>query len=659
MNIKTKQFRFDINGLRAWAVLSVILFHFQIPLFDGGFVGVDIFFVISGFLMVKIIVNGLEKPEGFSLFQFYLARAIRIIPALAALCMVLLILGWLILPAVEYEELGKHVFSAIVFISNGIFYLENGYFDSASHDKWLLHTWSLSVEWQFYIVLPIALIIIRKLFSSFKITILFIMAAIIISYGLSIYLAKNNTSAGFYLLPTRAWEMLIGGLVFVFSTSFKQEKIKAYKNFLETLGIVLMLGSILLMDKSITWPGSLAMIPVLGASLVLLVSNQQSWFTKTPIAQWLGNRSYSIYLWHWPIVVGLVYAELLQNRVAIIVGLFLSLLLGHISFHLIENTTRKYFQKISQIKGLIFFSLLVIFIASLGQLVKVKEGIQERIDPEVEKIFNGAIDRNPQSNCLAFGKNKTVPECQYGGEKLGVIVLGDSLSASIMHTVEKALPSKDLHVLDWSKAGCPTIKNVKKTDKSGAVDQSCGLFINYAVERLKTIDPKVPVIIYSYSSSYFIGRFSSKVEAELQKPDAFIDNHYSFRNQDFFNDITMEFEKTICEISSTRDVYLLKPTPEFYENIPYYLGRKRMLSGKIPSVKMKREDYINRNKKLLNFYDKVASNCNVHLLDPTEYLCNEGFCLADDKGVPMYYDGHHLSEHGANKLLPMFKIIAL
>jgi hypothetical protein len=374
--------------------------------------------------------------------------------------------------------------------------------------------------------------------------------ATVISYGLSIYLAKSNASAGFYLLPTRA---------------------------------------------------------------------------------------YSIYLWHWPIVVALVYAELLQNTVALIVGLFLaglflSLLLGHASFHLIENTTRKYLQKLSLIKG--------------------------RIDPVIEKIFNGAIDRNPQSNCLAFGKDEKVPECQYGGKELGVIVLGDSLSASIMHTVEKALPSKDLHVLDWSKAGCPTIKNVKKIDKSGVGDQSCGLFINYAVERLKEIEPKVPVIIYSYSSSYFIGRFNSEVEAELQKPDAFIDNLYSFRNQYFFNDITIEFEKTICEISSTRDVYLLKPTPEFHENIPYYLGRKRMLSGTSPSVKMKREDYINRNNKLLNFYDKVTKNCNVHLLDPTEYLCNKKACLADDKGIPMYYDGHHLSEHGANKLLPMFKVIA-
>lgn len=145
---KTKAFRHDINGLRAWAVMAVVLYHFGVPGFASGFVGVDVFFVISGFLMTSIIISGLEQGR-FSLWGFYRARARRIIPALLVLCISLLILGWFWLPSIDYKILGTHAATALVFVSNLKFWREAGYFDVASHEKWLLHTWSLSVEWQF------------------------------------------------------------------------------------------------------------------------------------------------------------------------------------------------------------------------------------------------------------------------------------------------------------------------------------------------------------------------------------------------------------------------------------------------------------------------------------------------------------------------------
>ena len=158
------QFREDINGLRAIAVIAVVLFHFNSSWMPGGFAGVDVFFVISGFLMTGIIFKGLEQ-ENFSILRFYVARANRIIPALALLCIILLIFGWFFLSPTEYKALGKHAVSSVGFISNNIYWLESGYFDSSSHEKWLLHTWSLSVEWQFYIIYPIILVLSSKVLS--------------------------------------------------------------------------------------------------------------------------------------------------------------------------------------------------------------------------------------------------------------------------------------------------------------------------------------------------------------------------------------------------------------------------------------------------------------------------------------------------------------
>lgn len=186
-------FRQDINGLRALAVLIVVLFHFGIPYAQGGFVGVDVFFVISGYLMTGIIVRRLETGK-FSLLGFYLDRARRIIPALAALCGVLLLLGGLWLLPTEYRLLGKHVASSISFLSNAVFWLESGYFDLESHQKWLLHTWSLSVEWQFYLLYPLLLLGVFRLCRANTVRWL-VLAATLLSFALSVYASSRWASA--------------------------------------------------------------------------------------------------------------------------------------------------------------------------------------------------------------------------------------------------------------------------------------------------------------------------------------------------------------------------------------------------------------------------------------------------------------------------------
>lgn len=231
--MQNSNFRYDINGLRAYAVILVVLFHFGIFGFSAGFIGVDIFFVISGFLMTNIVVKSLERGD-FSLLNFYLARGIRIVPALFVVSTIVLILGWFFLLPTDYKALAKHTLSSINFFSNIVYWRESGYFDTDSHNKALLHTWSLSVEWQFYLVFPIIVALIYKIKKSRKFLLFFIILGTILSFILSIIITAKNPSAGFFLLPTRAWEMLIGGLILF----IPKEKVP-YKKPLEIIGFSL------------------------------------------------------------------------------------------------------------------------------------------------------------------------------------------------------------------------------------------------------------------------------------------------------------------------------------------------------------------------------------------------------------------------------------
>lgn len=362
----SNKFRNDINGLRAWAVIAVVLYHFGVPGFSGGFVGVDVFFVISGFLMTRIIVSGMESGN-FSFLQFYLARARRIIPMLLVLCFALLIFGWFWLPEQNYKLLATHVVNTLFFISNIKFWRESGYFDASSHEKWLLHTWSLSVEWQFYIILPIIIFVLWK-FINYKAAKFALFALGFLSLCLSIYASQRWPSAAFYLLPTRMWEMLAGGMAWwVTRRKAMPETLARYT---EVIGIVFISASIVLFNSSIVWPGSNALLPVAGAVLVLISARQKSIFTANIIAQKLGASSYSIYLWHWPIVVALTYLSLLSNYKWVLLALVATVILGELSLKLVENPSRKVFAKLSTTSNLVYISLCTLVVAVLALTVR-------------------------------------------------------------------------------------------------------------------------------------------------------------------------------------------------------------------------------------------------------------------------------------------------
>lgn len=391
----TIAFRPDIAGLRAWAVLAVMLFHFGVPGFAGGFVGVDIFFVISGFLMTRIIVGGLQGQDGrrFSVLGFYLARARRIVPALLVLCAVLLALGWFALPATDYRPLGMHALTSVLFVSNIQYWREAGYFDVASHDKWLLHTWSLSVEWQFYLLLPLLLWSMWRLWPGRRCMGLVLGAGLLASITLSVWLTGQKPEAAFFLLPTRAWEMLAGGLVALAGT-VASTVTQWRQRTLEGLGFVMVAISIVTANPA-RWPGVAAVLPVLGTVLVLIAQRHDSWLTAPALLQRLGDWSYSVYLWHWPVAVALVYAGWQEQGGAVLAGMALSLALGWASYRWVEPLGRQRLAHWPTLPALGAVAVVTALVALPALMVRQQQGVPGRLRPQVEALAAAAQDANP------------------------------------------------------------------------------------------------------------------------------------------------------------------------------------------------------------------------------------------------------------------------
>ncbi|MEH6449846.1 MAG: acyltransferase family protein [Oleispira sp.] len=621
----SKGFRQDINGLRAWAVVAVILFHFGVPGFSGGFVGVDIFFVISGFLMTGIIYKGLVD-QSFSILKFYLARAKRIIPALLVLCTVLLALGWVYLPAVEYEQLGKHVFGAITFLSNFIFRSESGYFHPTSDETWLLHTWSLSVEWQFYILLPLVLAVIWRIFPSRNTLLLSYIAGIIISLYLSIIYTNIKPTAAYYYLPTRAWEMLAGGFVFLIAKN-KPRHSKAY----EIAGFSCIILAICVFNTQTPWPGWEALLPVIGTCLVLYAKEENSYFSATRAHNVIGSLSYSLYLWHWPIVVGLTYAGHKDTPALIAAGIAVSIILGWASYRFVEMKSVAIYSKSTKSTTLISITSAVALIALAGLSINHLKGVYGRLPTEIENIFDTQRDSAIPHNCQKG--------CSYGGSDVALVLFGDSHAESIIHSLEHSMPRKDLGFIAITATGCPPISGTFIKNKKRCDNHHQNLII-----QLDKLPAKTPVLITASLSSYI---HDGTVE---------INNEVSVGNKaEYQSKIASKLKHTLCQLAQSRPVYITTPTPEMLVNVPKFIGRSTFYyNNSITDILLDMEVHTERNRIALSALAKAKAECGINILETTPYLCKKTHCTGMRDGAALYFDDDHLSQTGALLLIPLF-----
>jgi peptidoglycan/LPS O-acetylase OafA/YrhL len=335
------KYRAEIDGLRALAVLPVILFHAGFEWFSGGFVGVDVFFVISGYLITTIIIS--EMAEGkFSIVNFYERRARRILPALFFVMAACLPFAWLWLTPSDLKDFGQSLVAVSTFSSNILFWLESGYFDTAAELKPLLHTWSLAVEEQYYILFPIFLMLTWRL--GIKWILILLSIVFFISLGIAQWGAYNSPTAAFFLLPTRGWELLVGVFAAFYLKYNTHLKSHSLNQALSLLGFCLIVYSIIAFDETTPFPSLYALVPTIGTGLLILCTVPKTLVHKLLSLKFIigiGLISYSAYLWHQPLLAFARHRLLGEvSELTLIALCLISLVLAWFSWKFVEAPFR-------------------------------------------------------------------------------------------------------------------------------------------------------------------------------------------------------------------------------------------------------------------------------------------------------------------------------
>lgn len=633
------QFRHDINGLRAIAVLAVVIFHFNPHWLVGGFAGVDVFFVISGFLMTSIIFTGIQKNT-FNLFEFYNARANRIIPVLTAVFMALIFFGWFYLLPTDYQVLGKQIEKSSIFTSNLLFSQGYGYFDSSEHTKWLLHTWSLSVEWQFYIVFPIIIFTLSRYIDISQLKRI-VMVLCLISFIYCIYATNKDSKVAYFLLSSRAWEMLFGGLAFLYPWTFKT---KSSQYIIHCLGLIIIVASYFLVSKNIPWPGYMAFFPVLGAYMVLVSHCQTSIITNNLIFNLIGKWSYSIYVWHWPLVVLGFYFSFTKWW---IYGIPLSILFGFLSYQLIEKIKFRKYSSWKQIyKVTPFYFVLLSLIC--GYVIKETEGVKHHYSKQVLDLLAESKNHFPYL-CKTGLTNGEIDICRIGASHdIGAIVVGDSHAKALTSAVIESLGNKK-SILSITTAGCPYILNAN-------FDNNFCKSVNDKKQQFLQNSQGVPIIVINR----YLQRLEGENNDERVENDANVPIYFS-NIKASKNEIYAEFQKnlqlSICKLTPKSPVYLMTAVPEFPFHVPKMMGKQWLLDHQVKENSMPIQEYDQRAQRLNQILYQVAQNCGAHIIDSRQVLCQNNQCMSQLNHCPIYKDGDHLSEYGNKLFVPKFKNI--
>ena len=651
-------YRPDIDGLRAVAILLVIIFHAFPKFLHGGFIGVDIFFVISGYLITSIILKN-QSQNNFSLLDFYSRRIKRIFPALIVVLTFCLVAGWYVLLGNEYELLGKHIAAGSIYISNFVLQSEAGYFDTDSELKPLLHLWSLAIEEQFYLVFPLLLIIGKR----FKISpLLIILTCLSVSFVANVIQINDKPTEVFFFPTSRAWELLVGSLIAYLSIySIAKNYAEKYANPLSWLGVILIFSTWILLDsKKILFPSWWALLPTLGAAS-LIFAGEKAWFNRkilaSKIAIFIGLISYPLYLWHWVLLSFLKTTEVekLSSMLKISV-LIISIILAWLTYFFVEKNVR--FQKSKFVSLGLLLSLLLI--GSVGYVVTLQKGYPNRYKIEaswVEGELGTDIFRKrglvSHKNC--FKKYTTVQDENFSeldfclienaSQNPTALLIGDSHAN---HFYSGLVMNKELtggNLLNRGSGGCfPFFDNPEKPNSV------CKNLVNSVLEEAIT-SARIKTVILA-------GRAVSAINE-----DSFISKDLNSTPKDLTTPYVLfelGMKKTLqrLTLANKKIIFILDiPDLEFHpkECIDNRLWRLEDKAGKSPCA-VARSQVDSRRKKYLEIVMPILKEFpNVKVLDPLPALCDENYCWAIKDKKMLYRDGHHLNATGAVYLGEYFK----
>ena len=457
-------YRGDIDGLRAVAVLGVVVFHFGVHQLSGGFAGVDVFFVISGYVITRLIAWEMSAGQ-FSFATFYRRRVFRILPALFATVFGTLIAGLLLLPPDRFVQLAGSAIAAILSVSNILFWSQSGYFDSDAITKPLLHTWSLGVEEQFYMVWPALMLGLALFASPRRMALAVFSVAALVSLGLSQWMLTSHMTTAFYWMPFRVFEFAIGALlVFLPDIPYRVTRMLA-----GIAGLAMLAASYVLIDEKSAFPGLLALLPCLGAALVIAARGEApgGLLLGNPVALYLGRISYSLYLVHWPLAVfWVVLFGVIDGWTETLILLAISVPLAHVMYHGIEMPLRALGRegatparkRATRMIGASALATLVLGAVGAANLLPsgfaLKPGFA--LSPDDLTAQKNRRFTDYQAYCRKLGK----PACEEPlAGAVNILVIGDSHAPDVFNGLHHVRP--DLHYVLSSLGGCPPTPDIR------------------------------------------------------------------------------------------------------------------------------------------------------------------------------------------------------
>ena len=472
-HLSKNDYRPDLDALRGIAVLAVIIFHAFPSLIPGGFVGVDIFFVISGYIISKHIVEQLGCGN-FQIKEFYKRRIKRIFPALILVLLFVIIIGWVVLTPGEYELIGRSIAGGAAFAANFVFWHEAGYFDTAANTKPLLHLWSLGVEEQFYIFWPIVISTIYVKYKQHFGQILLALTTLSLIY--SVFLVQNNTVADFYSPLTRFWELSLGSIIAYQEKNNRLHLSSQIIRLLPIVGIILIISSFFIIEKNYKFPGSWALLPTIGTGMLIYSGTLGSSFNKiflsSPVLIWIGLISYPLYLWHWPLLVfsRIMNSDSLSTEASILT-LAISFFLAWVTYKYVELNIR--FTNKQKYTTILIIIMIIIFI--LGVAIKKMDGFKFRMNSvlsgDVSTLILGADREKLFNTCgLPLDDVDKYQFCLSSNtiNKASIAVIGDSKSEALFYGIAREVPN-DINAILIGSVRPPHV-NKKQVKNQLAVD---------------------------------------------------------------------------------------------------------------------------------------------------------------------------------------------
>jgi peptidoglycan/LPS O-acetylase OafA/YrhL len=620
-------YRADIDGLRALAVMAVVLFHAFPASFPGGFIGVDIFFVISGYLISSIILNKMVD-QSFIFGDFYSRRIKRIFPALILVLVFCHVVGWFLLSPGEYSQLGKHILGGASFSSNLIFWSESGYFDASADTKPLLHLWSLGIEEQFYILWPFIL------WGAFRWR---LNPLLVIGSILAISFLSNLTSSyhkpidAFYLPLNRFWELLIGALIAygqIHTSTQLQEKIDSFKNLYSALGLALLLVSLIYIDKNDRFPGWWALLPCLSTAL-LIIGGPYAWLNRCILSQrilvWIGLISFPLYLWHWPLLTFYRLQSLhdISNSeyIALIV---LSVALATVTFLFIE----KRFRHSYGMHKLTVLTLGMFAIGFIGFNCYVREGMpfrkiaQEKFNYQLEQAYGS-------TNCFSQSTSDHGEICTNKlNSELGlspVFLWGDSHAAHLHAGIMEHASQSRIVLYDGSLSACPPILHFsprQESSSTASINEECQKHNQDVFLKIQTYKPKIVILAANWMQYDGLNQFNRLSPDQVSN--------------------TIDALKT----QGVSEIILIGNFPVFYLDQPRLSANLFIPKERTRTFKRLNTQSISTNLML----GDLAKKNDIRFISPSEILCNVDGCLMSTSEIsliPVGADVSHLSKSGS------------